>query len=173
MSHRTSIIVGIALIAVGLPGFSEVSAGIHLTYHWDRDTETSTAVVTDSADQVIAEVGWAGALPRSYGAGVEEIDTPTFVLAQLRNLLLDSVDPEADDALAFVRQLMGPYADTDIGEISVDQSAWIGYADYEIVEWCGSDVGSRGECLADEEISIYSTLCRDFACKGTTVIPSP
>ena len=92
-----ALALGLIVLAVSFTG---AIASTQLALHWDKQAGTSRAVITNSAGDVLAEAIWDGALPRSYAADEEEVETPTFLLATLRDQIQLSSAPGADAALA-------------------------------------------------------------------------
>jgi hypothetical protein len=169
MTRRAkSVVLGLAVLAVGL---APAMAAPQLLFHWDRESGTSQAVVQNSDEDVLAEFPWGGALPRSYSGDEDETEVPVFLLAKLRDQLEPSSQPEADDALDFIRDLMGSYADTPVEELTPSLGSWIPYASVDVEEWCGTIVNSYGECTEPGDPSFRNALCQGFVCKRTRLKP--
>jgi hypothetical protein len=159
---------GLAVLAVAL---TEVMAAPQLLLHWDRESGTSNAVVLNSDDDLLAEFPWGGALPRRYSAEPEEGEIPIFLLGKLRDQLEPSSQPEADDALDFIRELMGAYADTPVEALAPSLGSWIPYSSVNVEEWCGTTVNANNECTAPGDPSFRNALCMGFVCKRTKLTP--
>jgi hypothetical protein len=160
--------ISLALLIVG---HTLAMAGPQLLLHWDRETGSSKAVVRNSTTDVLAEFPWAGALPRRYSLEQEEEEAPTFLLAKLRDQLEQSSQPGAEVALAFIRDLLGPYADTPVEELPLSLETWIPHASTIIEEWCGMTVNAVGECTEPANPSSLNPFCTNFACKRTMIAP--
>jgi len=168
LRSRTFIFcVALLVVATG-----NATAAPQLLLHWDRDSGSSQAVVKNSDDDVLAELPWPGALPRRYSVGEEEGELPTFILASLRDQVEASSQPEADEAFTFVRELLGLHADTPVAQLTPSVGTWVPYASYQVLEWCGSEVDTDGECVASDPPVLQNTLCTGFACKGTKIEPA-
>jgi hypothetical protein len=148
------------------------AAQTQLVFHWDRQAGISRAMVVGPGGDVLAEFPWDGALPRAYAAEIDEMETPTLLLAQLRDQLEAGGHPDAAGALSFIRDLMGAHADTPAADLPPSLGTWISYGEIQATEWCGVLVSSQGACVQGEaEGSAFSSLCRNFACKSTTIEP--
>jgi hypothetical protein len=99
------------------------------------------------------------------------VEFPTFLLGKLRDQLELSSQPEADDALDFIRDLMGPYADTPVDDLSPSLGTWIPYATVNVEEWCGTVVDADRECTEPGAPSFGTALCKGFVCKRTKLEP--
>ena len=153
-------------------GATAATAAPRLELHWNKGTASSTAVVKNSGDDVMAEVPWGGAVPGAYSADEEEAELPILILALLRDQLQVSVQPEADEALGFVRELMEFHADTPAEQLPPSLGVWIPYSALSVEEHCGTSVDSNGECNDPSNSPFQNTLCSSFACKKTTLGPA-
>jgi hypothetical protein len=162
------LVSGLAVLAVGI---IPAAAAPQLLFHWNVEAGISKAVVENSSDDVLAEYLWGGALPRRYSADEEEVEAPDFVLGNLRDQLEGSSQSEADEALDFIRYLMGAEADTPVAELSADQGTWIPMSSVTIQEWCGTVINAYGECTQPGNLSLQTALCSGFACKMTEIQP--
>jgi hypothetical protein len=163
-----SVVIGLAVLAVG---FTQAAAAPQLLLHWDRESDSSKAVVHNDDGDVLAEFPWAGPLPRKYSPGHDENELPTFIVAKLRDQLAQSVQPGAGEALAFIRDLLGVYADTPVEETPVSLETWISYEGRTIVEWCGTVVNGAGECTEPGDPMFQNAVCSNAVCKRTTIEP--
>lgn len=161
--------LGLMVLFVGLV---QAQDRPQLLLHWDKQTASSVAVVKNAAGDVLAESTWEGALPRRLSLGIDEGETPTFLLGKLRDQLELSVQPGAEDALDFIRELMGQHADTPVGELHPALGSWIPYGDLAVEEWCGNVVDGNGECTEAGDPLLRTTVCSNFACKRTRIQPS-
>lgn len=161
--------LGLGLIIL-VAAFTATAASTQLTLHWDKEAGTSRAVVANDSGTILAEVTWDGALPRAYAADSEKVETPTFLLANLRDQIQLSSAPGADAAFAFIRTLLGPHADTPIEELSADLQTWIPYSQADVEELCGSSIDTNGECVqSGGEPQFKTALCSGSACKKTQI----
>jgi len=161
--------LGLALLAVGS---TQAEGPPQLLLHWDKGTASSRAVVKNPSGDVLAEFPWSGALPRRLSLSAEEGEYPTFLLGKLRDQLELSSQPGSDEALDFVRDLMGPHADTPVGELPSLLGTWIPYGSLDVEEWCGTVVNTYGECTEPGDPALGTTVCSNFACKRTRIQPS-
>jgi hypothetical protein len=164
------LVVSMALLALGAAAATE-DPGPRIELHWNKTTASSLAVVRNSNGDVLAETIWGGALPRRYSADEEEAELPILVFGQLREQLHASVQPEADEALAFVRELMDLHADTPVDALPPEIGTWVSYETIAVEEWCGTEVETDGECAAPASLSAQNAVCTAFACKKTVFSP--
>lgn len=162
-------VLGAILLSLGA---ADALAAPRLELHWDKGSGSSQAVVKNSDDDVLAETPWGGALPRRYSADEEEAEVPILVLGQLRDQLESSAQPEAGDALTFIRDLMDIYADTPVAGMGPLPGVWISYVTISVDEWCGTVVDTAGECTVPGNPMLQNALCTGYACKRTTMSPS-
>jgi hypothetical protein len=127
--------------------------------------------VRNSDDDVLAEFPWGGALPQSYSADEDDVEVPLLLLGKLRDQLELSSQSEADDALDFIRDLMGSHADTPVEELAPSLGSWIPYSSVDVEEWCGTTVNTNGECTEPGDPTFSNALCKGFTCKRTTLKP--
>jgi hypothetical protein len=161
----------LAVLAATVLAADTVPAATVVELHWDRALGESVVIVRVSGGVAIAELPVDGPLPTTYSAGDDEIIVPTLIVAGLRDQLVLSADPEAPAALGFVRELLGPHADTPIGQIPPTLETGIGYGDHDIDEWCGASFGADGEC--EVPVSGHGPFCVNAMCKATAIRARP
>jgi hypothetical protein len=113
--------------------FGLANADTPILFHHDISAEASWAKVHNSSGGTIAAFYYLGALPAGYTGNGNE-DVPTSVLGELRDDLVASGDPEADEAEDFVKSLMGAYANTPVGQIPWNHETTIVYEDHDSLE---------------------------------------
>lgn len=90
---------------------------------------------------------------------------PLHVIAQLRDALDDHGASEASRIAGWVRDRMGPYADTPSVLVPVHHFATILFGTGSYIEWCG-DYRQNGWCKGDcrSSCGIGRGKCCDCAC---------